>query len=116
MAATGQSSRDIRCWGGAHGARDIDTLWLSEALPLASTALLVPIFAAVAVNMSIPVTELILPLTLAASCAFMLPVATPPNAIVFGSGHIQQRDMVRIGLVLNLTFALLLTLLSQMLF
>jgi sodium-dependent dicarboxylate transporter 2/3/5 len=46
----------------------------------------------------------------------MLPVATPPNAIVFGSGHIQQRDMVRIGLVLNLTFALLLTLLSQMLF
>jgi len=82
----------------------------------ASTALLVPIFAAVAVNMSIPVTELILPLTLAASCAFMLPVATPPNAIVFGSGHIQQRDMVRIGLVLNLTFALLLTLLSQILF
>lgn len=82
----------------------------------ASTALLVPIFAAVAVNMSIPVTELILPLTLAASCAFMLPVATPPNAIVFGSGHIQQRDMVRIGLVLNLTFAVLLTLLSQILF
>ena len=82
----------------------------------ASTALLVPIFAAVAVNMSIPVTELILPLTLAASCAFMLPVATPPNAIVFGSGHIQQRDMVRIGLVLNLTFAVLLTVLSQILF
>jgi sodium-dependent dicarboxylate transporter 2/3/5 len=82
----------------------------------ASTALLVPIFAAVAINMSIPVTELILPLTLAASCAFMLPVATPPNAIVFGSGHIQQRDMVRIGLALNLTFAVLLTLLSQILF
>ncbi|MEZ7843267.1 MAG: anion permease [Opitutales bacterium] len=116
VAATGQPSRDIRCWGRAHGDRDIDTLWLSEALPLASTALLVPIFAAVAVNMSIPVTELILPLTLAASCAFMLPVATPPNAIVFGSGHIQQRDMVRIGLVLNLTFAVLLTVLSQILF
>ncbi len=42
----GNSSRDIRCWGGAHGARDIDTLWLSEALPLASTALLIPVLAA----------------------------------------------------------------------
>jgi sodium-dependent dicarboxylate transporter 2/3/5 len=82
----------------------------------ASTALLVPIFAAVAISMGIPTTELILPLTLAASCAFMLPVATPPNAIVFGSGLIQQRDMVRIGLVLNLTFAVLLTLLSRVLF
>ena len=82
----------------------------------ASTALLVPIFAAVAISMGIPTTELILPLTLAASCAFMLPVATPPNAIVFGSGLIQQREMVRIGLVLNLTFAVLLTLLSRVLF
>jgi len=82
----------------------------------ASTALLVPIFAAVAIDMGISVTELILPLTLAASCAFMLPVATPPNAIVFGSGHIQQRDMIRIGLALNLTFAVLLTVLSQVLF
>jgi sodium-dependent dicarboxylate transporter 2/3/5 len=82
----------------------------------ASTALLVPIFTAVALDMGIPVTEIILPLTLAASCAFMLPVATPPNAIVFGSGQIQQRDMIRIGLALNLTFALLLTLLSQILF
>lgn len=82
----------------------------------ASTALLVPIFAAVAVDMGLPTSEIILPLTLAASCAFMLPVATPPNAIVFGSGQIQQRDMVRIGLALNLTFALLLTLLSPVLF
>jgi sodium-dependent dicarboxylate transporter 2/3/5 len=82
----------------------------------ASTALLVPIFAAVAIDMGIPATELVLPLTLAASCAFMLPVATPPNAIVFGSGHIKQRDMVRIGLVLNLLFAGILTLLSRILF
>jgi sodium-dependent dicarboxylate transporter 2/3/5 len=82
----------------------------------ASTALLVPIFAAVAVDMNLPVTQLVLPLTVAASCAFMLPIATPPNAIVFASGKIHQRDMMRIGLVLNLVFTLILTLLSPFLF
>lgn len=82
----------------------------------ASTALLVPIFAAVAVDMGVPVTQLVLPLTVAASCAFMLPIATPPNAIVFASGKIQQRQMVRIGIVLNLTFAVILTFLSRIFF
>ncbi len=82
----------------------------------ASAALLVPIFAAVAIDQGIPTTELILPLTLAASCAFMLPIATPPNAIVFSSGEIQQQDMIRIGFVLNISFAVLLTLLSRLLF
>jgi len=82
----------------------------------ASTALLVPIFAVVAIDMGLAPTQLVLPLTVAASCAFMLPIATPPNAIVFSSGKIQQAQMVRIGLVLNLSFAILLTLLSQILF
>lgn len=82
----------------------------------ASTALLVPIFAAVAVDLGVPVTRIVLPLTLAASCAFMLPIATPPNAIVFASGRIQQKTMIRIGLILNLVFALVLTLLSALLF
>lgn len=79
----------------------------------ASTALLVPIFATVAIDMNIPVKHLVLPLTLAASCAFMLPIATPPNALVFSSGKIQQRDMIRIGLVLNLVFAVILTLFAR---
>lgn len=82
----------------------------------ASTALLVPIFAAVAVDLGIPAASIILPLTLAASCAFMLPIATPPNAIVFGSGLVQQRTMIRIGLVLNLIFTVILTLLGVVLF
>jgi sodium-dependent dicarboxylate transporter 2/3/5 len=82
----------------------------------ASTALMVPIFAAVSMDMDIPVKQLVLPLTFAASCAFMLPIATPPNAIVFSSGHIKQREMIRIGLVLNLVFASILMLISKLLF
>ncbi|MCP5079106.1 MAG: Anion transporter, partial [Psychromonas sp.] len=45
----------------------------------------------------------------AASCAFMLPVATPPNAIVFASGHIKQQEMMRVGIVLNVLCTIMLT-------
>jgi sodium-dependent dicarboxylate transporter 2/3/5 len=48
--------------------------------------------------------------TLAASCAFMLPVATPPNAVVFGSGYLKIKDMVKAGLWLNVLSIILLTL------
>jgi len=99
------------------GAVVIFMIFLTElSSNTASTALLVPIFAAVAVDLGIPVERIVLPLTLAASCAFMLPIATPPNAIVFASGMVQQRTMLRIGLVLNLLFAVLLTLLSAVFF
>jgi sodium-dependent dicarboxylate transporter 2/3/5 len=50
---------------------------------------------------------LMIPTTISASCAFMLPVATPPNAIIFGSGRVGMGEMVRTGLVLNLVVALL---------
>ena len=39
---------------------------------------------------------------LAANCAFMLPIATPPNALVYGTGHIQQKDMLKTGMLLNI--------------
>lgn len=68
----------------------------------ATTATLVPVLAALAVGMGIAPELLIVPATLAASCAFMLPVATPPNAIVFGSGAITLPEMARAGLWLNL--------------
>ena len=67
----------------------------------ASAALLVPVFAGVATQMNMPPEVLVLVIGLGASCAFMLPVATPPNAIVFGSGLIRQREMISAGLVLN---------------
>ena len=67
----------------------------------ASAALLVPVFAAIAERMGMPPIVLVLVIGIGASCAFMLPVATPPNAIVFGTGKIVQRDMVKAGIVLN---------------
>jgi sodium-dependent dicarboxylate transporter 2/3/5 len=67
----------------------------------ASAALLVPVFAAIGERMGLPPSVLVLMIGLGASCAFMLPVATPPNAIVFGTGFVPQRDMIRAGAVLN---------------
>jgi sodium-dependent dicarboxylate transporter 2/3/5 len=82
----------------------------------ASAALLVPIFYSMAKESGLPANQLVLPLALAASCAFMLPVATPPNAIVFGSGRVPQRTMMKTGFVLNLLFIALITALSVILF
>ncbi|MGR5145128.1 SLC13 family permease [Photobacterium alginatilyticum] len=68
----------------------------------ASAALLVPIFASIAEVLGIPPVILAALIGVAASCAFMLPVATPPNAIVFGSGYIKQREMMRVGVIVNI--------------
>jgi len=68
----------------------------------ASAALLVPIFASVAQALGMPAIVLVMIIGFGASCAFMLPVATPPNAIVFGTGYIKQNDMIKVGFVLNL--------------
>ncbi|MDG2939005.1 DASS family sodium-coupled anion symporter [Bisgaard Taxon 10/6] len=68
----------------------------------ASAALLVPIFISIAQALGMPELGLALIIGLGASCAFMLPVATPPNAIVFGIGVIKQNEMVKAGFVLNI--------------
>ena len=75
---------------------------LSElASNAATTATLVPVLANVATAIGIAPMALIVPVTFAASCAFALPVGTPPNAIVYGTGHVAMRDMVKAGLVLD---------------
>lgn len=76
----------------------------------ASAALLVPVFATIAEALGMSPVILSALIAVAASCAFMLPVATPPNAIVFGAGHIKQKEMMRIGLVLNIACIGVLTL------
>ena len=68
----------------------------------ASAALLVPIFISIAQALNMPPLGLALIIGLGASCAFMLPVATPPNAIVFGTGQVKQSEMVRVGFILNI--------------
>lgn len=68
----------------------------------ASAALLVPIFISIAEALGMPAVGLSLIIGLGASCAFMLPVATPPNAIVFGTGQIKQKEMIRAGILLNI--------------
>jgi sodium-dependent dicarboxylate transporter 2/3/5 len=76
---------------------------------LATAATFLPVIGAIATQSGIDVLMLVVPVTLAASCAFMLPVATPPNAIVFASGFIRIPDMVRAGVYLNIVSMLLLT-------
>ncbi|ASA57955.1 SLC13 family permease [Vibrio gazogenes] len=78
----------------------------------ASAALLIPVFASVAEAFGISPVLLSVLIAVAASCAFMLPVATPPNAIVFASGHIKQSEMMRAGIYLNIACIILLTLIA----
>jgi len=78
----------------------------------ASTAAFLPILASVAIGLGENPFLLAIPTVLGASCAFMLPVATPPNAIVYGSGKISIPEMSKAGLWLNIMFILLLTLAS----
>jgi sodium-dependent dicarboxylate transporter 2/3/5 len=76
----------------------------------ASTEMILPIVAGMAVSIQINPLLLMIPATLAASLAFMLPVATPPNAIIFGTGRVQIRQMVKTGFLLNLVGVIVTTL------
>lgn len=76
---------------------------------LATTAMLLPILAPIALNLNLNPYMLLVATTVAASCAFMLPVATPPNAVVFGSGYLRIPDMVKTGIWMNLISILIVT-------
>lgn len=75
----------------------------------AVTAAFLPVLASAAIGLGQNPLLLAVPATLGASCAFMLPVATPPNAVVYSTGRVSMVEMARAGLWLNLTFILLLT-------
>lgn len=68
----------------------------------ATAALMTPIFISVAEGLGLPPVSLTAIVACSASCAFMLPIATPPNAIVFSTGYIKQSEMVKVGFILNI--------------
>jgi sodium-dependent dicarboxylate transporter 2/3/5 len=78
-------------------------LFMTELMSnVALVTILIPLVVGIAIGMDVPILQMVIPVTLASSCAFMLPMATPPNAIVFASGHVRVDQMARIGIVLNL--------------
>jgi solute carrier family 13 (sodium-dependent dicarboxylate transporter), member 2/3/5 len=122
--ASGFKESGLSIWFGEQ------LLWVSSAHPIvvilaislmmtflteltsntATTEMLLPVLAGIAIAGGINPLLFMLPATLSASMAFMLPVATPPNAIIFGTNRIRMIEMVKTGLVLNLAGAILITL------
>ncbi|MDE3742741.1 SLC13 family permease [Maribacter polysaccharolyticus] len=89
-------------------------LFMTEIMSnVALVAVLAPVVAGIAIGLEVPVLYLLIPVTIASSCAFMLPMATPPNAIVFASGYIKVHEMARIGFILNLVAVALLVFMFQ---
>jgi sodium-dependent dicarboxylate transporter 2/3/5 len=101
----GQQLAPLNAWGTAVLviASVALVIFLTELTSnLATAATLLPVMGAIAVQAGVPPIILTVPITIAASCAFMLPVATPPNAIVFSTGAISIPQMVRAGVFLNI--------------
>lgn len=89
-------------------------LFMTELMSnVALVAVLAPVVAGIAIGLNIPILYLLIPVTMASSCAFMLPMATPPNAIVFASGHVTVPQMAKVGVILNLISVALLILVFQ---
>ena len=89
-------------------------LFMTEVMSnVALVAVLAPVVAGIAIGLEIPILHLLIPVTIASSCAFMLPMATPPNAIVFASGHVKVSQMAKVGVLLNLIAVGLLILVFQ---
>mgnify|MGYP003934902221 CR=1 FL=1 len=78
---------------------------------LATTAMLLPVMAPIALSLNINPYTLMVSTTVAASCAFMLPVATAPNALVFGSRLLKIPDMIKAGIWMNIISIIILSLL-----
>lgn len=89
-------------------------LFMTELMSnVALVAVLAPVVAGIAIGLGLPILYLLIPVTMASSCAFMLPMATPPNAIVFASGYVKVPQMARVGIILNLISVGLLILVFQ---
>lgn len=89
-------------------------LFMTELMSnVALISVLAPMVAGIAIGLNIPILYVLIPVTMASSCAFMLPMATPPNAIVFASGYVKVNQMARVGFILNLISVGILILMYQ---
>ncbi len=89
-------------------------LFLTELMSnVALITVFTPVCAGIAIGMDVPMLHFLIPITMAASCAFMLPMATPPNAIVFASGYVKVADMAKVGIVLNIISILILLIFAK---
>jgi sodium-dependent dicarboxylate transporter 2/3/5 len=88
--------------------------WTEFNSNVATAATFMPILAAIAAASDFPVLQLVAPAAIAASCGFMLPVGTPPNAIVFGTGRLTMHEMMRAGWRVNLASIVIVTLVSSL--
>ena len=87
------------------------SVFLSEVMSnVAQVIVMAPVISSLAISLHMDPLLLGIPMTLGASCASMLPMGTPPNAIVFASGHIKMKDMIKTGFVLNWICIILITL------
>lgn len=111
----GESLAPLNAWGVAALviAAVAMVIFLTELTSnLATAATLLPVMGAMAIQAGVPPIVLTVPITIAASCAFMLPVATPPNAIVFSTGLISIPEMVRAGVLLNVIGIIIVSIVS----
>ncbi len=89
-------------------------LFMTELMSnVALVAVFAPVVAGIAIGLDAEMLHVLIPVTLAASCAFMLPMATPPNAIVFASGYVKVHEMAKAGIFLNIIAILLLIVFVQ---
>lgn len=87
----------------------ITMLFMTELMSnVALTTIFIPVVIGIAISIGIDPLLVAIPVTLASSCAFMMPISTPPNAIVFSSGRIKMKEMVKAGFVLNIVSILVL--------
>ena len=122
--ATGFKESGLSLWVGSHFAGvaslhpfiviliiSLVMTFLTELTSnTATTEMMLPILAGIAVTTGLNPLMLMIPATISASMAFMMPVATPPNAIIFGTGRVSVKTMAKTGFVINIIGALIITL------
>ena len=80
---------------------------------VALTTIFIPVVIGIANGLNINPFYLTVSVTMASSCAFMMPISTPPNAVVFSSGYIRMRDMIRAGVLLNIISVIVLVVVAH---